>query len=122
MADAIYYKNHDVSVSSVILFLVAVCVVIYVVIKIKNADVIGDWELEIGPQRYSYKELKQATNGFSDKSVLGQGGFGKVYKGVFKSSKIEVAVKRVSHESKQGLREFVSEITSIGRLRHRNWG
>ncbi|CAJ2670405.1 unnamed protein product [Trifolium pratense] len=35
-------------------------------------------------------------------------------------SKLEVAVKRVSHESRQGMREFVSEIVSIGRLRHRN--
>ncbi|KAB2046645.1 hypothetical protein ES319_D01G250000v1 [Gossypium barbadense] len=89
-------------------------------LKIKNADVIEDWELEIGPQRYDYHELKRATNGFSDKALLGHGGFGKVYKGKLKDSKTQVAVKRVSHESKQGLREFVSEIASIGRLRHRN--
>jgi len=35
-------------------------------------------------------------------------------------SKLEVAVKRVSHESKQGMKEFIAEIVSIGRLRHRN--
>ncbi|MBA0750770.1 hypothetical protein Gogos_002158 [Gossypium gossypioides] len=109
-----------VSVSSGILVIIAVSIVIYIIIKIKNADVIEDWELEIGPQRYSYGELKQATNGFSDKNLLGQGGFGRVYKGTLRNSKTEVAVKRVSHESKQGLREFVSEIASIGRLRHRN--
>ena len=48
------------------------------------------------------------------------GGFGRVYKGVMPISKIEVAVKKVSHESRQGMREFVAEIASIGRLRHRN--
>ncbi|XVF55226.1 hypothetical protein PTKIN_Ptkin06aG0019700 [Pterospermum kingtungense] len=109
-----------VSVASVILFIIAVAISIYIIYKIKNADVIEDWELEIGPQRYNYQELKQATHGFSDKTLLGHGGFGKVYKGTLRSSKVEVAVKRISHESKQGLREFVSEIASIGRLRHRN--
>ncbi|XP_022746298.1 L-type lectin-domain containing receptor kinase S.4-like [Durio zibethinus] len=109
-----------VSVSSVILVIIALSIAIYFIIKIKNADVIEDWELEIGPQRYSYQELKQATNGFSDKTLLGHGGFGRVYKGTLRNSKTEVAVKRISHESKQGLREFVSEIASIGRLRHRN--
>lgn len=93
---------------------------IYVLRKIMNADVIETWELEIGPHRYSYLELKKATKGFKEKELLGQGGFGKVYKGTLPKSNIQVAVKRVSHESKQGLREFVSEISTIGRLRHRN--
>ncbi|KAK8273305.1 hypothetical protein V6Z11_D11G399600 [Gossypium hirsutum] len=86
----------------------------------KHTALTVDWELEIGPQRYTYHELKQATDGFSDKTFLGQGGFGRVYKGTLKNSKPDVAVKRVSHESKQGLREFMSEISSLGRLRHRN--
>ncbi|XVE76402.1 hypothetical protein DITRI_Ditri12bG0169900 [Diplodiscus trichospermus] len=109
-----------VSVSSVIVFIIALSIAIYFIIKTKNADVIEDWELEIGPQRYSYQELKQATNVFSDKNLLGRGGFGRVYKGKLRSSETEVAVKRVSHESKHGLRQFLSEIASIGRLRHRN--
>ena len=48
------------------------------------------------------------------------GGFGKVYKGVLPKSKVEVAVKRVSHESRQGMKEFIAEVVSIGRLRHRS--
>jgi len=92
----------------------------YVIRRIKNADVIEAWELDIGPHRFSYKELKQATRGFRDKQLLGFGGFGRVYKGTLPNCKTHVAVKRISHESKQGLREFVSEIASIGRLRHRN--
>ncbi|KAG5042490.1 L-type lectin-domain containing receptor kinase S.4-like isoform X1 [Glycine soja] len=93
---------------------------IYMYRRYKNADVIEAWELEIGPHRYSYQELKKATKGFKDKELLGQGGFGSVYKGTLPNSNTQVAVKRISHDSKQGLREFVSEIASIGRLRHRN--
>ncbi|PQQ11141.1 L-type lectin-domain containing receptor kinase IV.1-like [Prunus yedoensis var. nudiflora] len=44
----------------------------------------------------------------------------KVYRGILPSSKIEIAVKRVSHESRQGMKEFIAEVVSIGRLRHRN--
>ncbi|KAK2657813.1 hypothetical protein Ddye_010865 [Dipteronia dyeriana] len=110
-----------VSVPSVFFALCLLSVaVVYVIKKIKNAEVIEDWELDVGPQRYTYQELKKATKNFSDKELLGHGGFGKVYKGTLPNSKIEVAVKRISHESKQGVREFVSEIASIGRLRHRN--
>ncbi|KAI6698317.1 hypothetical protein NL676_018436 [Syzygium grande] len=109
-----------ISVLSVVLVVSAVLLAVVIVRRIKNADVVEEWELEIGPHRFSYQELKQATNGFKEKQLLGQGGFGKVYRGTLPSSKIQVAVKRISHESKQGLREFVSEISSIGRLRHRN--
>ncbi|XP_064981164.1 L-type lectin-domain containing receptor kinase SIT2-like isoform X1 [Musa acuminata AAA Group] len=88
--------------------------------RIKYAEVLEDWELEYGPRRFSYRDLFIATKGFKDKELLGIGGFGKVYKGVLKTSKSEIAVKRVSHESRQGMREFIAEIVSIGRLRHRN--
>ncbi|CAL0304482.1 unnamed protein product [Lupinus luteus] len=109
-----------VSVSVSVFALCVIFIGIYLFWKMKNADVIEPWELVIGPHRYSYQELKKATKGFKEKELLGQGGFGKVFKGTLPNSKTEVAVKRVSHESKQGLREFVSEIASIGRLRHRN--
>ncbi|KAJ8636689.1 hypothetical protein MRB53_010956 [Persea americana] len=61
-----------------------------------------------------------ATKGFRNKELLGIGGFGRVYRGMLPRSKIEVAVKRVSHESKQGIQEFIAEIVSLGRLHHRN--
>ena len=72
------------------------------------------------PHRFSYKNLYKATKGFSDKELLGVGGFGKVYKGTLSSSNRQIAVKKVSHDSKQGMKEFVAEIISLGRLRHRN--
>ncbi|XP_043691937.1 L-type lectin-domain containing receptor kinase IV.2-like [Telopea speciosissima] len=88
--------------------------------KRKFAEVLEEWELDYGPHRFKYKDLYMATNGFKQKELLGIGGFGRVYRGVLPSSKIEVAVKKVSHESRQGMKEFVAEIVSIGQLRHRN--
>ncbi|CAJ2670400.1 unnamed protein product [Trifolium pratense] len=94
--------------------------VMYYIKRKKFSEILEDWEHEYGPHRFKFKDLYFATKGFKEKGLLGVGGFGRVYKGVIPSSKLEVAVKRVSHESKQGMREFVSEIVSIGRLRHRN--
>ncbi|KAM5560193.1 L-type lectin-domain containing receptor kinase S.4 [Rosa sericea] len=119
-------KNHTalkigVSVAAIALTLSAISISIYLFIrKLKNAEPIESWELELGPHRYSYQELKKATKGFRGKELLGEGGFGQVFKGTLPHSKTLVAVKRISNDSKQGLREFVAEIASIGRLRHRN--
>ncbi|XP_059427837.1 L-type lectin-domain containing receptor kinase IV.1-like [Corylus avellana] len=100
---------------------VAISGVIYVTRrKRKFEELLEDWELDYGPQRFKYKDLFVATKGFREKELLGKGGFGKVYRGVLTTSKIEIAVKRISHESRQGMKEFVAEIASMGRLRHRN--
>ncbi|KAK6927010.1 Serine-threonine/tyrosine-protein kinase, catalytic domain [Dillenia turbinata] len=88
--------------------------------KRKFEELREDWEREYGPRRFCYKDLYKATKGFRDTELLGSGGFGNVYRGVLPSSKVEVAVKIISHGSHQGLREFVAEIVSMGRLRHRN--
>ncbi|KAJ9677866.1 hypothetical protein PVL29_022693 [Vitis rotundifolia] len=87
--------------------------------KIEEEDEIEDWELEYWPHRFSYGELKQATDGFSKNDLLGQGGFGRVYRGTLPNN-TQVAVKCVNHDSKQGLREFMAEISSMGRLQHIN--
>ncbi|XP_027159064.1 L-type lectin-domain containing receptor kinase IV.1-like [Coffea eugenioides] len=100
---------------------IAISGIIYQVrIKKKFAEVLEDWEHDYGPHRFKYKDLYIATKRFRDRELLGRGGFGKVYRGILPSSKLEVAVKRVSHDSRQGMKEFVAEIVSIGRLRHRN--
>ena len=103
-------------------FVLALVTVIFLVIrrKIRYAELREDWEVEFGPHRFSYKDLFHATEGFKNKHLLGVGGFGRVYKGVLRKSKSEVAVKRVSHESRQGMREFIAEVISMGRLRHKN--
>ncbi|KAH9303760.1 hypothetical protein KI387_008164 [Taxus chinensis] len=81
-----------------------------------------DMVLDHVPRKFSYAELSTGTNNFSEKEKLGQGGFGDVYKGVLMKSDEVVAVKRISAGSKQGKREYVAEITTITRLRHRNLG
>ncbi|KAK1315697.1 L-type lectin-domain containing receptor kinase IV.1 [Acorus calamus] len=101
---------------------ISIVAIIVVVIRrrLKYAELLEDWELEYGPTRYSYRDLFKATKGFRESELLGAGGFGRVYRGVLPASETVIAVKRVSHESRQGMREFVSEIASIGRLRHRH--
>ncbi|KAI8573923.1 hypothetical protein RHMOL_Rhmol01G0313600 [Rhododendron molle] len=92
----------------------------YMLRRKKYQEIREDWEREYGPHRFSYKDLFKATKGFIDEELLGAGGFGKVYRGILPSSKEHVAVKKVSHDLKQGMKEFVAEIASMGRLRHRN--
>ncbi|PQP93837.1 putative L-type lectin-domain containing receptor kinase VII.2 [Prunus yedoensis var. nudiflora] len=64
------------------------------------------------------KRLEKQRKGFAEKNVIGIGGNGKVYKGLLAG--VEVAVKRISHESEHGLKEFLAEVSSLGRLKHRN--
>ncbi|KAM3392412.1 hypothetical protein ACQJBY_013514 [Aegilops geniculata] len=103
--------------------LVSVSILIYICVRrqrLKYFEVREDWEAPFGSNRFSYKDLFHATKGFSDKNLLGRGGFGSVYKGVLRKTDMKVAVKRMSHDSRQGVREFIAEVVSIGRLRHRN--
>ncbi|KAL4626752.1 hypothetical protein ACB092_05G120300 [Castanea dentata] len=70
-------------------------------------------------KHFSHKELRLATDNFHPSNKIGRGGFGTVYKGTLKSG-IEVAVKTLSAQSKQGLREFLTEINTISNVRHPN--
>ncbi|KAF8397436.1 hypothetical protein HHK36_016353 [Tetracentron sinense] len=109
------------SITALVSVLTTIAATLYFVRRrAKFTEVLEDWEVQYGPHRFSYKDLFMATKGFKDTELLGSGGFGRVYKGVLPTSSIQVAVKRVSHESKQGMREFVAEIATIGRLRHPN--
>ncbi|CAI0547704.1 unnamed protein product [Linum tenue] len=100
--------------------LAGIAVGAYLIRLRRYRELTEDWEREYNPQRLCYKDLYRATHGFKEKEVLGSGGFGKVYRGILPKSKLEVAVKRISHDSRQGMKEFVAEIVSMGRLRHRN--
>ncbi|WMV52343.1 hypothetical protein MTR67_045728 [Solanum verrucosum] len=71
------------------------------------------------PKEFSYKELKLATKGFIPTRIIGRGAFGTVYKGILSDTGGIVAVKRCSHNG-QGKAEFLSELSIIGTLRHRN--
>ncbi|KAL7593677.1 hypothetical protein Lser_V15G35258 [Lactuca serriola] len=73
-----------------------------------------DWELPV----FGFNTIANATNNFSDECKLGEGGYGPVYKGTLEG--IEIAVKRHSRKSKQGLDEFQNEVKCIAKLQHRN--
>jgi serine/threonine protein kinase len=68
---------------------------------------------------YNFSCMSLATNNFSEENKLGQGGFGPVYKGKLPSGE-EIAVKRLSRRSGQGLEEFKTEMMLIAKLQHRN--
>ncbi|KAF0908329.1 hypothetical protein E2562_024743 [Oryza meyeriana var. granulata] len=103
-------------------FLVAVGAALFILVRrrMRYAELREDWEIEFGPHRFAYKDLFRATKGFQNKNLLGTGGAGRVYKGMLLGSKQEIAVKKIPHNSKQSMKQFVAEIVSIGCLQHRN--
>jgi len=68
---------------------------------------------------FTYDMVMEITNAFSSKNVIGQGGFGCVYKGWLPDGK-EVAVKTLKAGSGQGDREFRAEVEIISRVHHRH--
>ncbi|XP_021839061.2 probable receptor-like protein kinase At5g38990 [Spinacia oleracea] len=69
-------------------------------------------------RRFSFTQIRVATSNFDESLVVGRGGFGKVYKGSIDGGTTIVAIKRLNSTSKQGAREFQTEIEMLSRLRH----
>ncbi|KAF2313688.1 hypothetical protein GH714_012743 [Hevea brasiliensis] len=69
-------------------------------------------------RKFTIAEIRAATRNFDDQTVIGSGGFGTVYKGYIESGSIPVAIKRLALSSKQGIREFHTEIEMLSKLRH----
>ncbi|XP_043709471.1 receptor-like serine/threonine-protein kinase ALE2 isoform X2 [Telopea speciosissima] len=67
----------------------------------------------------AYEELREATNNFEPASMLGEGGFGRVFKGVL-SDGTAVAIKKLTNGGQQGDKEFLVEVEMLSRLHHRN--
>ncbi|KAK2986929.1 hypothetical protein RJ640_009072 [Escallonia rubra] len=109
-----------ITLASVTLVFLFISGAIHVKRRIENMEALEDWEVEYGARRFKYSDLVAATGGFGERNLIGTGGFGKVYKGIVPSTGLEVAIKRIAQDSRQGMKEFVAEITSMGRLRHRN--
>lgn len=70
-------------------------------------------------RKLTFAHLLEATNGFSADSLIGSGGFGEVYKARLKDGSI-VAIKKLIHVTGQGDREFMAEMETIGKIKHRN--
>uniref|UniRef100_A0A0D3GVX5 non-specific serine/threonine protein kinase n=1 Tax=Oryza barthii TaxID=65489 RepID=A0A0D3GVX5_9ORYZ len=86
-----------------------------------DGEPIVEIEMGMGPRQIPYHELVEATKSFAAEEKLGQGGFGAVYRGYLREQGLAVAIKRFAKDSsKQGKKEYRSEIKVISRLRHRN--
>ncbi|CAL9228763.1 unnamed protein product [Arabidopsis halleri] len=88
--------------------------------RLQQGEILEDWEIN-HPHRLRYKDLYAATDGFKENRIIGTGGFGTVFRGNISSpSSDQIAVKKITPNSMQGVREFIAEIESLGRLRHKN--
>ncbi|XP_056175509.1 L-type lectin-domain containing receptor kinase IX.1-like [Syzygium oleosum] len=85
-----------------------------------DAAIEEEFEQVSGPKKFSYKDLVAATDNFAVERLLGEGGFGRVYKGYLTSMNASVAIKKISPGSRQGIKEYATEVKTISRLRHRN--
>ncbi|KAJ6865611.1 hypothetical protein NC651_036012 [Populus alba x Populus x berolinensis] len=72
-----------------------------------------------GVESFTFKAIVLATDNFNSSTQIGQGGYGKVYRGVL-PDKTVVAIKRAEEGSLQGEKEFLTEIKLLSRLHHRN--
>ncbi|XP_042753492.1 G-type lectin S-receptor-like serine/threonine-protein kinase At4g27290 isoform X2 [Lactuca sativa] len=120
------------SISSGMLLLSAVVYVCAIKTKRPHMKKRGNWEYDSEKNStgfstedldelpfFSLNSIAKATNGFSINNKIGEGGFGPVYKGVLEDGQ-EVAVKRLSKTSHQGVDEFKNEVFYIAKLQHRN--
>ncbi|KAL4584387.1 hypothetical protein LXL04_008987 [Taraxacum kok-saghyz] len=79
----------------------------------------GSTELLQGPVRYSYNDLKLATDNFSQENKLGGGVFGEVYKGIVKDGG-EIAIKKTFMASRRGKTDFSDQLKIISNVHHRH--
>ncbi|XVE66125.1 hypothetical protein DITRI_Ditri08aG0055300 [Diplodiscus trichospermus] len=76
--------------------------------------------VQIAAQTFTFRELAAATKNFRAESFLGEGGFGRVYKGRLESTGQVVAVKQLDRNGLQGNREFLVEVLMLSLLHHTN--
>nr|POE60029.1 putative l-type lectin-domain containing receptor kinase s.5 [Quercus suber] len=110
-----------------VLLVILTCVFLPSILRKRRKKNQRDLDIEIQsrnaanvPKMFTYKQLSKATRNFSKENLLGKGGFGSVYRGIISVPPKVVAVKKISATSKQGEREYMAEICTIGRMRHKN--
>ncbi|XP_040370666.1 cysteine-rich receptor-like protein kinase 26 [Rosa chinensis] len=112
-----------VSIAAFLALIISICIFLRVgKTKKKLESFLKGSSDEIGSAealQFDFGSIKVATNNFSEENKLGRGGFGVVYKGRL-FSKEDIAVKRLSSDSKQGDEEFKNEVLLVARLQHRN--
>ncbi|KAM3395437.1 G-type lectin S-receptor-like serine/threonine-protein kinase [Capsicum galapagoense] len=85
--------------------------------SVPSGSLVGKDDMKL--LQYSLQNIRDATNNFHEDNKLGKGGFGPVFKGILTEFG-EVAIKRLSRRSSQGLEEFMNELKLIAHLQHKN--
>nr|XP_043607374.1 putative receptor protein kinase ZmPK1 [Erigeron canadensis] len=127
-----YEKNHGIGSIRVLIWfggaigvLEILLILLFLYITRNDSNITAESYIPIGPgfKRFTYAELKKATQNFSKE--IGRGGAGVVYKGELSDDRI-AAIKMLKEATHQGEAEFQAEISTIGRLNHMNlietWG
>ncbi|XP_011097959.2 G-type lectin S-receptor-like serine/threonine-protein kinase At4g27290 [Sesamum indicum] len=110
-------KVRLILVAAGVVFFCFICCVTLVIRRLKRRARRKNEDLEL--PLFKLSMIAAATNNFSCGNKIGEGGFGPVYKGNL-SAQEEIAVKRLSKTSTQGLEEFKNEVILIAKLQHRN--
>ncbi|KAL3530044.1 hypothetical protein ACH5RR_009366 [Cinchona calisaya] len=107
-------------VSAVVLLILGICIFIFrrKQQNRRKGEALEDLD-ELNTMQYDFGVIRAATNNFSNANFLGKGGFGAVYKGTLSDGK-EIAVKRLSEESRQGELEFRNEVLLVANLQHKS--
>ncbi|KAM1593194.1 hypothetical protein ACFX1Z_036587 [Malus domestica] len=109
--------------SLVLAMFMGICLRVRKAKKKLQSNLIPDEDMdEIGSAeslQFNFDTIRIATDDFSEANKLGQGGFGSVYKGMLINGQ-EIAVKRLSKSSGQGVQEFKNEVVLVAKLQHRN--
>ncbi|KAK4258892.1 hypothetical protein QN277_005289 [Acacia crassicarpa] len=107
---------------AVLIFIVGICCLSKRMRKNHDSVPEGKSASEISSMdslQYDFNTIEEATHKFSQDNKLGEGGFGVVYKGTLANGQ-EVAVKRLSQGSGQGVQEFKNEVEVVAKLQHKN--
>ncbi|XP_042403707.1 probable LRR receptor-like serine/threonine-protein kinase At1g56140 [Zingiber officinale] len=109
-----------ISVGVLVLGLLALCGIIFIRQRKRrlNEEAVLTG-LDVKPFIFSYAELRAATDDFSSSNILGEGGFGPVFKGLLPDGRA-IGVKQLATTSHQGRGQFLTEIATISAVQHRN--
>ncbi|XP_011022401.1 PREDICTED: probable LRR receptor-like serine/threonine-protein kinase At1g56140 isoform X2 [Populus euphratica] len=108
-----------ISVSAGVVCLTLIFAVVYIMRKKDSEDEEVFPGMGSRPNTFSYAQLRAATDDFSPSNMLGEGGFGAVYKGLLSDARA-VVVKQLSVASNQGMSQFITEIATISAVQHCN--
>lgn len=88
--------------------------------KMIAEDILRYGNVNISAEVFTFRELAHATDNFNPEFLVGEGGFGRVYKGHLKRTNQVVAVKQLDRNGVQGNREFLAEVLTLSLVNHPN--